>query len=419
MIKRIGRFLISFRFAIVLFIAIATYSIIGTVIPQGVSPQFYMERYQTFGNIMMILQFNKVYSSLIYRILLLLFLINLTGCTLNLLPSQLKRTKDSYFPSPRRDSENLWAKGQDIGAFRQGLVKRNFKIYDTETGFKAAKNRLGVLGPAITHLGIIVIILGSFLGNLFAYEGFVNLMPGETKTFAEEGFSIQLEDFYLGFRDDGSTEQYYSDLKLIEDGSQVDFKKIWVNNPLDYKGLSIYQSSFGWVSNFKIKDAEGRELDEGILKNNEQHFYQPKHLTIYLYGFYPDFSIDQMGQPMTASHQLKHPHYAVVLYEFGNYIDSYITEPGQAIIYEDIEITFEDSFLYTGLIYRKDFGYYFVLIGVFFLFLGLLLSFYFYPRFLLVEEESILPITRQNIWGYTLQIKKLLQTNDELKKEEV
>lgn len=419
MMKKTGRFLISFRLAIVLFIAIATYSIIGTVIPQGVAPEFYMEKYKSLGNIMIILQFNKVYSSIIYRGLLLLFLINLTGCTIDLLPSQMRRIKDDYFPSPRKDSENLWDHKKDIELFKSRLSKKRFKIYSTEKGFKAAKNRIGVLGPTVTHIGIIVIILGSFLGNLFAYEGFVNLMPGETKTFMEQGFSIELEDFYLDFREDGSTEQYYSDLKVIENGKHVDSKKIWVNNPLDYKGLSIYQSSFGWASNLSIKDSQGDILNQSILKNNEQYFYQPKHLTVYLYGYYPDFSIDQMGQPMTLSQEVKHPHYAVVLYEFGKYIDSYITEPGQAIKYEDIEITFEDSFLYTGLIYRKDFGYYFVLIGVVFLFIGLLMSFYYYPKFVVVEEKSILPITRQNIWGFTLQMKKLLQANDELEKEEI
>ena len=416
--KKIGKFLISFRFAIILFIAIATYSIIGTVIPQGAAPEFYHESYKTFGSLMITLEFHKVYSSLIYRFLLLLFLINLTGCTINLLPSQFRRMKDDYFSLPKKDTENLWKPEYNMEEFKSTLGKKGYKILETENGFKAAKNRFGVLGPSVTHLGIIVIILGSFLGNIFAYEGFVNLLPGESKMFPEQNFTLYVDDFYLGFREDGSTDQYYSSLRIMENGKEVENKEIWVNNPLNYKGLNFYQSSFGWVSNLTIKDKDGNIVVQELMRNNGQHFYQDKHLTVLLFGFYPDFGIDHGGQPTTLSQELKHPHYAVVLYEFNNYIDSYITEPGQAIIYDDIEISFDDSRLYTGLIYRKDFGYFFVLLGCFFLFLGLVLSFYFYPKFLLVEEETILPSARQNIWGYTMQIKKILSSNNKIMGED-
>lgn len=410
MIKKIGRFIIGLKFAIILFILIAIYSIIGTVIPQGATKEFYLHNYESFRNIILLLQFNKVYSSFIYRTLLLLFIVNITGCTIKLLPSQIARLKDDYFPAPGKSAENLWDEKYDTEEFRNILEKKGFKIYKSENGYKAAKNRIGVLGSSITHLGIIIIILGSFIGNLFAYEGYINLLPGESTAFVEQGFILKLDDFYLGFREDGSTEQYYSELKIIEEGKEVEAKKIWVNNPLKYKGINFYQSSFGWVSELTIKDSEGNIIEKASLKNNEYHFYQPKHLTVYLYGYYPDFAIDHEGQPVTITQQKKHPHYAVILYEFNNYVDSFITSPGQPIYYEDLEITFEDSSLYTGLTYRRDFGYYFVLIGCLFMFVGLLLSFYLYPRFVIVGDKTILPVTKQNIWGYTMQLKNLLSS---------
>lgn len=410
MIKKIGKFMIGFRFAIILFIVIAIYSIIGTVIPQGATKEFYLHNYENFGNIILLLEFNKVYSSFIYRALLFLFLVNITGCTIKLLPSQLARMKEDYFPAPSKNIENIWDEKYDTEEFRKVLEKKGFKTYKGENGFRAAKNRIGVLGSSVTHLGIIIIILGSFLGNMFAYEGFVNLLPGESTTFVKQGFTLRLDDFYLGFREDGSTEQYYSELKIIEEGKEVESKKIWVNNPLKYKGINFYQSSYGWISDLTIKDKEGNILEETRLKNSQHYFYQPKHLTVYLYGYYPDFAIDYSGQPVTITEQKNHPHYAVVLYEYGNYVDSFITAPGEPIYYEDLEISFDDSRLYTGLTYRRDFGYYFVLIGCLVMVMGLFLSFYFYPRFVIVEEGTILPITKQNIWGYTMQLKNLLSS---------
>ncbi len=408
--KKIGKFLISFKFAIILFIIIATYSIIGTVLPQGVGAEFYIEKYQTFGNLMVLLQFNKVYSSLVFRLLLLLFFINITGCTIKILPSQIRRLRKDFFLSSNQKTENLWNDEVNIEEFRKSLEKKGFQIEENETGFRAAKHRIGAIGASVTHLGIVVIILGSFLGNLFAHEGYVNLSPGESTFLKEYGVTLKVDDFYLGFREDGSTEQYYSEIKIVENGQEVKEKKIWVNNPLNYKGLNFYQSSFGWTSNFVIKDKEGNILDRGNLRNDQHQFYQPKHLTVYLYGFYPDFAIDHMGQPVSVTQQMKNPHYAVVLYEFNNYIDSYIIEPGMPILYDDIEIVFEESNMYTGLIYRKDFGYYFVLLGCLFLFLGLFLSFYFYPKFVLVDQQSILPVARQNSWGFTMQIRNILES---------
>lgn len=410
MFKKVWKFLTSFKLAIVLFIIIATYSIIGTVLPQGAGTEFYLEKYNSFGSLIVLLQFNKVYSSIIFRFLLFIFLVNLIGCTLNLLPSQMKRLKDDFFLAPRPDSENLWEEGIEIQIFKDALLKKGYKIKDTENGFKAGKHRIGSIGSSVTHLGIVVILVGSFVGNMLAHEGFVNLLPGESKTFMEEGFALKVDDFYLGFREDGSTEQYYSELKIIENGEEVKSKKIWVNNPLNYKGLNFYQSSFGWVSDLIIKDSEGNILEEKILRNNEQSFYQPKHLTVYLYGFYPDFGVDQMGQPYSLTQRMTHPHYAVVLYEFNNYIDSYILEPNQPIKYEDIQIEFGNSRLYTGLIYRRDFGYYFVMLGCAFLFLGLFLSFYLYPKFVIVGDKSIYSVARQNSWGYNLEIKNILKS---------
>lgn len=419
MIKKIGRLMISFRFAIFLFILIATYSIIGTLLPQGAGPEFYLQKYHTFGNLMLLLQFNKVYSSVVFRFILLLFIINLAGCTIKILPSQIKRLSKEHFSAAGSNTENLWSEEIDIERFKDVLKKKRFIIEDKELGFKAARHRIGSVGSSITHLGIIVIILGAFLGNIFAKEGFVNLLPGESTAFNDYGFSLRLEDFYLGFREDGSTEQYYSELTISENKEIVKSKKIWVNNPLNYKGLNFYQSSFGWISNLVIKDKEGNILDKNTLKNNQQHFYQQEHLTVYLYGFYPDFNIDQMGQPISTTQNAKNPHYAVVLYHFNDYIDSYVVEPGQPILYNDIEIVFEESRMYTGLIYRKDFGYYFVLLGCLFLFMGLFLSFYFYPKYVLVDEESIYAVTRQNTWGFNMQIKNILSSNNKHSKGEL
>ncbi len=408
-INKFIRYITSLGLAIALFILIAAYSIIGTVLPQGLQREFYIESYNSFGSIIMAMQFDKVYSSWIFRVLLGVFIVNLVGCTLKILPSQLKRLKEEYFPVPKADGDTYILEPGEEGTFKEHLKKQRYRITETDSGFRASKSRIGSIGSSVTHLGIIIIILGSFLGNMFAEEGFFNLVPGDIKPFPEYGFSLKLDDFYLGFRENNTVEQYYSEVSVISPGKQDIKEKIWVNKPLKIQSLNFYQTSYGWASRLSIKDSTGEILDSRLLRNGESHFYQPSHMTIYLYGYYPDFNITSQGEPLTMSEKENNPHYAVVLYQFSNHIGSYVLEPGQTIDMEDYTISFDDSVLYTGLTYRKDFGYFFVLAGSFAMLLGLILSFYLYPRFILVEDGKISPITRQNSWGFNYQVRRMIK----------
>ncbi|NLC66312.1 MAG: cytochrome c biogenesis protein ResB, partial [Clostridium sp.] len=399
MLKKIVRFLTSLKFGIVLFIIIALYSVIGTVLPQGMAEEIYIQHYPKIGNIIVTLDFNNVYSSIIFRVIMVFFIINLAGCTFNILPGQLLRMKESFFPSIPKDNENLWNDETDIDKFKESLKKNRFNISDKEESSYASKHRFGYIGSSVTHLGIIVIILGGFIGNLFAMEGSFDLMPNETKTFEEEGFSIVLDDFYLEFREDDSTDQYYSEFTIFEDDTKVKEEKIWVNNPLLYKGINFYQSNFGWANKIIIRDKDDVLAEEQI-KNGESYLYEADHLYVHLYGFYPDFTMRETGEPTTRSQKLNNPYYAIMLYEHDQFLDSYIIEPGQRINYNDITIEFDEPTLYTGIVYRKDFGYYFILLGSLILILGLIISFHFYPKYVFVSSDKILPITKQNSWGY-------------------
>jgi cytochrome c biogenesis protein len=417
MLKKFFKFLTSLKFGIILFLIIAAYSIIGTVIPQGMDMGFYLDQYTTFGSLMVFLQFDNVYSSVIYLVIVSIFIINLVGCTLNILPAQLKRMKETYIPKEGKNSTNLYENGMNVENVKETLKKKKFKIIDTEDGAYAVKHSIGHLGSSVTHLGIIVIILGAVIGNMFVKDGYITLVPGEKVEFNEDGYSFYLDDFYLEFREDGTLEQYISEITVYEEGKEPSKEKIWVNKPLNMNGMYFYQSNYGWASKMQVKSKQGEVLQENIYKDSRHEFYMPEDLTIYLYGFFPDFSMDRTGNPISLSQEVKNPAYAVILYNHDGYVDSYIVEPGQPIPYNDITIEFNDSVLYTGLTYRQDFGYYPVLIGSIILTLGILLSFYFYPKYILLSSDSIVPVTRQNAWGFSVNIKRMLKEQNKGKEE--
>jgi cytochrome c biogenesis protein len=58
-------------------------------------------------------------------------------------------------------------------------------------------------------------------------------------------FLIRCDQFGIETWADGSPKKYWSKLALVEDGKEVAAKTIVVNDPLVYKGIHIYQSTWG------------------------------------------------------------------------------------------------------------------------------------------------------------------------------
>lgn len=407
-INKYIKFISSLKFAIFLLLFIALYSIIGTILPQGLNPEMYSSRYGSLGNVILFFQLNKAYTSVFFLVLVSLFIINLTLCTIKILPGQIKRMKSEFYLKPRNDTEDLYISELNLNKLREKLAANRYKLKQTDNGYIASKHKIGAIGSSVTHLGIIILLLGAFVGAVLGDEGFFNLLPGETKAFQEYGFQVSLDDFYLKYRENGSVEQYYSDLTIEKTNENPIKNTIWVNKPIKVNSINLYQTSYGWASDLLISNSNEEIIEKKVLRNGESFFYKPEHLTVYLYGFYPDFTLTKSGEPFSMTENIKNPHYAVIIYHFNDHLGSYIIEPGQPIKQGDLVFTFENSRMYTGITYRRDLGYGLVVLGCITLLIGLVLSFYFYPKFIIVEDNSIRTATRQNNWGFNYRIKQLI-----------
>ncbi len=407
--NKFQRWLFSLHLGIVLFILISIYAVFATLLPQGLPVAYYLEQYH-FGAVIIAFGLHDAYSSWIFRLFMMLLMINLTGCTIKLIPSQRKRYLPDFSPSPKPNAENLWNELLIFDQVKNKFSKKGFKWFQKDGETWGVKHRFGVFASTVTHIGIIIIVMGSFVGNFFAQEGFFNLIPDEQAVFHENNFSVQLDAFYLDFREDNSVKQYYCDLTVLRNGESVKETTIWVNRPMKFNGIQFYQASYGWASRLKITDNEGNEAMNRFLRNDESVFFEPAHLTIHLFGYFPDFAMGHNEMPLTMTEREVNPHYAVVLYHFGEFVDSFIMNPNQSFTYQGYEITFSDSVLYTGLIYRRDHGYYFVLLGCFLLMIGLIMAFYTYPKYILMRKNELYAVTRQNAWGFSMWVKNQLKS---------
>ncbi|HEX2721103.1 MAG TPA: cytochrome c biogenesis protein ResB, partial [Candidatus Deferrimicrobium sp.] len=109
-------------------------------------------------------------------------------------------------------------------------------------------------GVYVTHLSIVIIFIGAIVGNIAGFKGYVNIPEGESVTQVpvrggilrqDLGFTVRCNSFRLETYPSGQPKSYMSDLSVIDGGRETLRKTIVVNDPLQYKGIWFYQSSYG------------------------------------------------------------------------------------------------------------------------------------------------------------------------------
>ncbi len=266
--SKIWDFFSSVKLTIVLLLSLAATSIIGTLIPQNEDPAAY---FKAFGGYLYrlfnILDLFDMYHSWWFQLLLILLTTNIIVCSIDRMSvnRRILFVKNPTFKLPRfrnikhkEKFENKRAPEQ-LKEIYQKLVTRYFRyshIEATEHGFAifGEKGRWTRFGVYTVHFSVVLLLVGGLIGSMFGFDGFVNIPEGEsaqrvqvrnsTETF-NLGFEIRCEDFDVSFYDTGAPKEFRSSLTILEQGRPVLKKDIIVNDPLRYKGISIYQSSYG------------------------------------------------------------------------------------------------------------------------------------------------------------------------------
>ena len=199
--------------------------------------------------------------------MLVLFTVNLSCCTIDRFPKMLRvvrnpRTKlDGGLEKSlslsdrwkRKGTLSEWA-GKYAEALSGSFAKPNVTEDGGEVHLYAETGVASRFGVYVTHLSIIIIFIGAIVGNVAGFKGFVNIPEGEAITqvpvrggirIQDLGFTVRCNAFSLETYPSGQPKAYKSDLSVIEGGREVARKTIVVNDPLQYKGIWFYQSSYG------------------------------------------------------------------------------------------------------------------------------------------------------------------------------
>ena len=289
----------SLKLTIFLLLLLAILSVIGTMITQNAPSSEYIQRYG-IGLYEVLNFFNlfDMYHSVWFSAILLLLVINLITCSVQRLPGVWRQ----IFREP--DSEGLLDSTLKILPYverirdpgleytkSEGVIRSNLKIWfsdperiETESSITlfSEKGKFSRLGVYLTHLSIIVILIGGILGSLYGFKGHVEIPEGETvdriflRIKDEEvpkqiGFSVRCDDFNITYYDlkgpEKHVKEYRTLLSIVENGKQVLQKTVMVNHPLHYRGLSFYQSRFGTVHDVALGvQYRDNKKEKGMMK---------------------------------------------------------------------------------------------------------------------------------------------------------
>jgi cytochrome c biogenesis protein len=253
---------------VVVLLTLAVTSILGTLIPQNEDPAAYVQAYGEFAfRLFSTLGLFDMYHSWWFQSLILLLTVNIVVCSIDRLSATrniLFVRKPSYHVSRFRKLKNKETFDDDrspeqIRTLYASYFERAFRhsqMENTEKGFCifGEKGRWTRFGVYTVHLSVILLLVGGLIGSIFGFDGFANIPEGETVTSVRLGnngktlplpFELRCDDFNVSFYDSGMPKEYRSSLTILEDGQPVLTKEIIVNDPLRYKGISMFQSSYG------------------------------------------------------------------------------------------------------------------------------------------------------------------------------
>ncbi len=283
----------SIDFALFIISAVAITSIIGTIIPQGESIQFYAKQYGSQPAIIFeLLDLTDMYSSYWFNGLLILFCINLVVCTWVRLPGVLTIIRKDSLAVPvanisadkeaivlnsktQHEPDNLLV----ISDTLTPLSTKNIEKAGGGTLYLHEKGAWSRLGAYLVHASIIVIICGALIGKLFGYKAFIMVPEGSSESSVHKrgdrhreiplGFEVFCQNFKTDYYPNGMPKEYKSDLIVSEGGKETIYKTITVNDPLKYRGVTFFQSSYRTIDDeYKLmvtkEDSSGSRVEKTL-----------------------------------------------------------------------------------------------------------------------------------------------------------
>ncbi|AOY77450.1 cytochrome c biogenesis protein ResB [Clostridium formicaceticum] len=414
-IRGIVDFLKSMKFGLMLLGILGGFSVVGSLVPQGREVNFYEHSYsQAIAKGILMFKIDDLYHSPYFIVLLGALCLNLFLCSISRFSKIIERVRAVPNPSimDKISSGEMQNKVDHKIVFKEIFQTYGFNGFskikkdNNKIMYYSKKSQMGYLGSWFIHLGVLLTIVFYAYGQFTYFTTSVYGLPGESKEVQGTEYRIDIHDFDIDYREDGSIKQYVSHIDLKnQKGDPLKSSNIYVNHPMRHKGYAFYQSAAGWATSIKVYRRD-ELIQEDILYETTGIADQNGILAIEFQKFYPDFMATENGI-LSVSNQPNNPKVLYSLFFMGQRISMNVAAIGEAIHWQDFTFVFDDPQMYTYLQVNKMKGKTGAAIGALFILLGLILCFYKKPKELMIVQQG----KEVHIFG------KNLDTNNKLFRE--
>ncbi len=359
LLDRVWNFFSSVKIAVYLIAITLLGSALGTIYPQentflDFDPStYYKETYGTLGHIYYLLGLSHTFNSWWFITLLFMIGTSLVVCSLDrVLPlyralSKQQIRKHPQFLLRQRVSLTGELPPQEEGSawtsrLETLLRKRSYNVHKEAdgSGLLAEKYRFSRWGPYINHIGLIIFLIGVLMRSIPGWhmDQYIGFLEGETKHIPNTSYYLKNEKFTLEFYNENEMSEAFKERERIvpktyetqavlyrctadcDDPTkqpkleEVHRDNIIVNKPLDYKGLMAFQFDYKETPLLlsvkpSLKDKQSRQVYGSfeLPMTHPPDAYQAGPYSLQLKGYFPEFGIDEQGQPITKSNEPKAP----------------------------------------------------------------------------------------------------------------
>jgi cytochrome c biogenesis protein len=397
----------SIKTGVILLIVVVIFSAAGTVVLQrpttdaediqrAYSPQML--------RILDLLGLTDIFHSWWFVLLLLLVSVSIIAASVERFPNSWR-----YFARPYKSPDESFRKAlpkqaqisiddESAALATAQQVFRKFRFHPErvvrgqQESIFGERNRWSEMSVYIVHASLLLIFLGGIVDALYGWRGYVALTRGQQSNTIElhdkSGralpFAIRCDGAGQENYEDGTPKKWWSKLVVIENGREVMRKEIVVNDPLVYRGIRFYQSSYGNTGkvdslSLTVTPVTGSASSRDVTLAMNEKVALDADTTVRMTEFIPDYVVSD-GQVYTRSAQVENPAVHLVVESKGKAINVWLPPiPGFAEN-DKSPYNFEGKDLkmayFTGLEVSHEPGQWAVWSGVLLMAVGLASVFY-------------------------------------------
>ncbi len=260
----------SMSLAIALLVVLALASMIGTILKQNQMQADYLTQFgPLWYSEFRVLGLFDMYHTGWFKGLLAFLMLSLLVCLWRHTPRMIREMRTRKVIIADKSLQQFhhlhhWTLNNTNPALALAAIKSGLRGWEQKTAeddgktyVRSDKGRWSKWGYILVHSAILVILVGGWIGAHYGFRGTMNVVEGgedDTISFVQGTgaghlrmpFYIRCDNFFIDFYPTGMPKAFRSTLSIIDHGKVVvDHKSIIVNEPLIYKGVHIFQASFG------------------------------------------------------------------------------------------------------------------------------------------------------------------------------